>query len=163
MCTYPVGLETLTRPLYPSFLYFRSFLVRTCGRLLVLVSFLGVVLPSPSATAFYNKCRICTCTSDAPPKLGGKILHVIYKTHLKKLKIRCPIWRELHYNTVTAGAPNICMKMQKIDNLEHTVVYPIQTLKIVLPVYFLAKFDTSLSKLGWCHSICKAYVIGDHV
>ena len=30
-----------------------------------------------------------------------------------------------------------------IENLEHTVVYTMQTVKIVLPVYFLAKFDTS--------------------
>jgi len=29
------------------------------------------------------------------------------------------------------------------DNLEHTVVYTMQTVKIMLPVYFLAKFDTS--------------------
>jgi len=33
------------------------------------------------------------------------------------------------------------------DNLEHTFVYAIQTVKIVLPVYFLAKFDTD--NLPW--------------
>jgi len=36
----------------------------------------------------------------------------------------------------------MCKKCQQtIDNFEHTVVYT--TVKIVLPVYFLAKFDTS--------------------
>jgi len=30
-----------------------------------------------------------------------------------------------------------------IDNLEHTVVYTMQTVNIVLPLYFLAKFDIS--------------------
>jgi len=29
----------------------------------------------------------------------------------------------------------------EIDNLKHTVVYTMQTVKIILPVYFLAKFD----------------------
>ena len=32
---------------------------------------------------------------------------------------------------------------QSIDNFEHTVVYTMQTVKIVLTVYVLAKFDTS--------------------
>jgi len=30
-----------------------------------------------------------------------------------------------------------------IDNLEHTVLYTMQAMKIVLPVYLLDKFDTS--------------------
>ena len=41
-----------------------------------------------------------------------------------------------------------------------------QAVKIVLPVYFLAKFDTSKSSheaVSTGHSIYNAYVIGDHV
>ena len=41
-----------------------------------------------------------------------------------------------------------------------------QAVKIVLPVYFLAKFDTSQSSpqaVSTGHSIYKAYVIADHV
>jgi len=30
-----------------------------------------------------------------------------------------------------------------IDNYEYTAVYTMQAVKFVLPVYFLAKFDTS--------------------
>jgi len=30
-----------------------------------------------------------------------------------------------------------------IDNLEYTVLYTMQAMKIVLPVYLLGKFDTS--------------------
>ena len=36
-----------------------------------------------------------------------------------------------------------------------------QAVKIVLPVYFLAKLDTEAVSTG--HSIYNAYVIGDHV
>ena len=35
------------------------------------------------------------------------------------------------------------LRVQTIDNLEFTAVYTMQALKIVLSVYFLAKFDTS--------------------
>jgi len=51
------------------------------------------------------------------------------------------------------------------NNLEHTVVYTMQTVKIVLLVILLAKFDityTSLGEVSIGFSICKAYVIGNH-
>ena len=49
----------------------------------------------------------------------------------------------LHYNAVFAWLPNIfpsilCVKMSAM-----IAVYTMQAMKIVLPVYFLAKFDTS--------------------
>ena len=38
---------------------------------------------------------------------------------------------------------NMCKCQQTIDNLEHNIAYTLQAMKIVLPVYLLAKFDTS--------------------
>jgi len=72
----------------------------------------------------------------------------------------------LHYNAVTAWLPNI-FPVYCVRKCQQTIaVYTMQAVTIVLSVYFLAKFDTSLiflEAVSTGHSIYNAFVIGDHV
>ena len=59
---------------------------------------------------------------------------------------------------------NMWKCQQTIDNLEHTVVYTMQAMKIVIPVYLQVWHQLifpGVVSIGY--SICKAYVIGEHV
>ena len=49
----------------------------------------------------------------------------------------------LHYNAVSAWLPNIFSSILCVKMSAMIAVYTMQAMKIVLPVYFLAKFDTS--------------------